>query len=166
LPRHLYESDVRTCIELAESGDAVALCQSSFRPPPGLVSVPITGTPLRWRHLLGWRPDSPAGRHAKTLVSFAVEAYREAVDRLPRLRAWLGTRPCYGGRPAGREPAVWGARHDVCGAPDRPAYAGRPGVLTPRRPGGGRRSARRPAPIPVRPDRARSPAGGPHGRAR
>ncbi|HLV58196.1 MAG TPA: LysR family transcriptional regulator [Natronosporangium sp.] len=112
-PRHLYESDVRTCIELAESGDAVALCQSSFRPPPGLVSVPITGTPLRWRHLLGWRPDSPAGRHAKTLVSFAVEAYREAVDRLPRLRAWLGTRPCYGARPAVREPAVWGARHDV-----------------------------------------------------
>lgn len=105
-PRHIFESDVRTCIELTESGDAVALCQSSFRPPPGLVSVPIAGTPLRWRHLLGWRPDSPAGQHADKLVTFAVDAYRETVDRLPRQRAWLETHPCFGARPTARESAV------------------------------------------------------------
>jgi DNA-binding transcriptional LysR family regulator len=95
-PRHLYESDVRTCIELTESGDAVALCQSSFRPPPGLVSVPISGVPLRWRHLLGWDPAAPPAQYAGLVAEYAVDAYREAVARLPRVMCWLADRPTFG----------------------------------------------------------------------
>jgi DNA-binding transcriptional LysR family regulator len=105
-PRKVFESDVRTCIELTESGDAVALCQSSFRPPPGLISVPIAGTPLRWRHVLGWRPNSPAEHHATKIFRFAVEAYQETVSRLPRLVAWLETHPRFGAQPSVRAPAV------------------------------------------------------------
>lgn len=99
-PRKVYEGDVRSCIELVERGDAVALCQSSFRPPPGLISIPIAGTPLRWRHLLGWHPEAPAARHAERLAGFAVEAYRETVARLPRLVRWLEANPCFGAQPA------------------------------------------------------------------
>jgi DNA-binding transcriptional LysR family regulator len=99
-PRNVYEGDVRTCIELVEAGDAVALCQSSFRPPPGLVSVPISGNPLRWRHLLGWHPDSPAAHEAGKLTRYAVEAYRDAAARLPRFTRWLERREPFGPREA------------------------------------------------------------------
>jgi DNA-binding transcriptional LysR family regulator len=95
-PRNVYEGDVRTCIELVEAGDAVALCQSSFRPPPGLVSVPIAGIPLRWRHLLGWHPDSAAAAGAEQVASYAVAAYQDAASRLPRFRRWLAGQPCFG----------------------------------------------------------------------
>lgn len=97
--RDMYEGDVRTCIELVEVGAAVAPCQASLRPPPGLVTVPIAGTPLRWRHVLGWHPDAPAARHAEELVSYAVDAYRSAVERLPHYLEWLKTQPQFGVQP-------------------------------------------------------------------
>jgi DNA-binding transcriptional LysR family regulator len=94
--RDVYEGDIRTCVELVETGTAVAPCQSSFRPPPGLVSVPIAGTPLHWRHLLGWRPDAPAARHADRIAGYAADAYQEAVGRLPRSARWLAEHPRFG----------------------------------------------------------------------
>jgi DNA-binding transcriptional LysR family regulator len=104
-PRRLYEGDVRTCIELVEAGHAVALCQSSFRPPPGLVSVPIAGNPLSWRHLLGWHPDAPAARYADRLAGYAVAAYQAAVTRLPRYAQWLAGNPGFGAAPQLAQPA-------------------------------------------------------------
>lgn len=98
-PRDVYESDVRTCVELVEAGSAVSLCQSSFRPPPGLVGVPIAGTPLRWRHLLGWKPGSPAAGQATRISDCAVAAYRDAVTRLPRTLDWFSRQPGLGARP-------------------------------------------------------------------
>lgn len=99
-PRNIYQGDVRTCIELVEAGDAVALCQSSFRPPPGLVSVPIAGTPLRWRHLLGWHPEGAAAAEAEQVAAYAVAAYQDAAGRLPRFRSWLAGQPCFGAQAA------------------------------------------------------------------
>lgn len=98
--RNLYEGDVRTCVELVEAGTAAALCQSSFRPPPGLVSIPLVGTPLHWRHLLGWHPEGPAGVHTERITRYAVEAYRDVVTRLPRYAQWLGFHPGFGPQPA------------------------------------------------------------------
>ena len=91
--RTVYEGDVRTCVELVETGNAVSLCQSSFRPPPGLVSIPLADTPLQWRHLLGWRPRTAAASQAERITGYAVAAYRDAVARLPRTVAWLADRP-------------------------------------------------------------------------
>jgi DNA-binding transcriptional LysR family regulator len=108
-PRNVFEGDVRTCIELVEAGDAVALCQSSFRPPPGLVSVPIAGTPLRWRHLLGWHPDSAAAQGVEQVATYAVAAYRDAAARLPRFRSWLADRPQFGAQPLDARPDPVGA---------------------------------------------------------
>ncbi|QSB15764.1 LysR family transcriptional regulator [Natronosporangium hydrolyticum] len=97
--RDMYEGDVRTCVELVEAGTAIAPCQSSFRPPPGLVSVPIAGTPLHWRHLLGWHPETPASQHADRIAYYAVEAYQDAVERLPRYAEWLRRQPQFGAQP-------------------------------------------------------------------
>jgi DNA-binding transcriptional LysR family regulator len=98
--RNIYEGDVRTCVELVEAGAAAALCQSSFRPPPGLVSVPLTGTPLSWRHLLGWHPEAPAAHHASQVVSYASAAYQDAVTRLPHYGRWLACHRGFGAQGA------------------------------------------------------------------
>ncbi|HEY8474021.1 MAG TPA: LysR family transcriptional regulator [Natronosporangium sp.] len=97
--RTMYEGDVRTCVELVEAGAAVAPCQSSFRPPPGLVTVPIAGTPLHWRHLIGWHPEAQAAQHANEIIGYATAAYHDAVARTPRYRRWLTGRPQFGVQP-------------------------------------------------------------------
>jgi hypothetical protein len=88
--------DVAGCIDLALGGNAVVLCQPTFRLVPGLVSVPLTGAPLRWRHLLGWRPDSPAAPYAALVTQHALATYREAVARSSRYQGWLQRHPGFG----------------------------------------------------------------------
>lgn len=101
-PRHVYEGDHRAVIDLVEDGAAVALCQSSFRPQPDLVPVPIAGNPLRWRHLLGWHRGSPAARYADEVAAHAVASYQDAVARLPRNAEWLQRHPGLGAAAGGR----------------------------------------------------------------
>ncbi|MBB5873304.1 DNA-binding transcriptional LysR family regulator [Allocatelliglobosispora scoriae] len=91
-PQPILETDIGGCIDLVRSGDAVALCQPTFRESSGVVVVPLAGSPLHWRHLLGWRPDSPAARSAETVVSLAAEVYDAAVSRSTAYRRWLATR--------------------------------------------------------------------------
>jgi DNA-binding transcriptional LysR family regulator len=105
--RGLYEVDVRTAIDLVEAGDAVALCQSSFRPPDGLVAVPIAGTPLRWRHIVGWLPANICTNAAQTLLDAARESYEEAVERIPRTKTWFAANSGFG-----LTPAATGSDHD------------------------------------------------------
>jgi DNA-binding transcriptional LysR family regulator len=95
-PRHVYETDIRGCQDLLDSGDAVALCQSTFRPLAGLVTVPITGTPLRWRQLLGWHSAGPALAAAHQVVAYASASYEEAIARNPRYTEWLAENEGFG----------------------------------------------------------------------
>lgn len=95
-PRRVLESDVRGCVDMVESGGALGLCQGTFRPPAGLVQRPMRGAPLRWRQVLGWHPDSPAGRSADKLVEMGQEAYLEVVSRNPAYVEWLGDYPHLG----------------------------------------------------------------------
>jgi DNA-binding transcriptional LysR family regulator len=96
LPRHVFETDVAGCLDLLEAGTAVVLCQGTFRPRPGIAMVTIAGTPLSWRHMLGWRPDGPAAAVAEEVAGFAAAAYTEVVARNPVYLAWLGQRPGLG----------------------------------------------------------------------
>lgn len=95
-PRKIYETDVRGCMDLVDSGSAVALCQATFRPVPGLVTRPLVGTPLRWRLMLGWHPDAPAAHTADRVLAHALAAYRDAVARHPYYLAWLNQNPGFG----------------------------------------------------------------------
>jgi DNA-binding transcriptional LysR family regulator len=79
--RRMYEVDARTATELVEAGEAVALCQSSFRPPDGLVSVPIAGRPLQWRHVIGWVPGVLNTDAADQLLDFARRSYDDVLIR-------------------------------------------------------------------------------------
>jgi DNA-binding transcriptional LysR family regulator len=96
-PRRMLESDIRGCVDMVESGLAIAICQPTFRPPAGLTHRPIQGAPLRWRQVLGWHPDSPAARYAPRLMALAGESYQEVVARNPRYVEWLRNYPQLGG---------------------------------------------------------------------
>ncbi|MEV1288962.1 LysR family transcriptional regulator [Micromonospora sp. NPDC049679] len=95
-PRKMYETDIRGCIDLVEAGEAVALCQATFRPVAGLVTRPLAGAPLRWRLLLGWHPETPAARLADRVLAHATGAYTDSLARNPGYLTWLTRNPMFG----------------------------------------------------------------------
>jgi hypothetical protein len=95
-PRKMYETDIRGCIDLVETGDAVALCQPTFRPVAGLVTRPLAGAPLRWRQLIGWHPESAAAAIADRVLEYATEAYLDSVQRNRAYARWLARNPTFG----------------------------------------------------------------------
>ncbi|PRX43449.1 DNA-binding transcriptional LysR family regulator [Prauserella shujinwangii] len=92
-PAAIYEVDAVSCIELAHSGSAVALCQPMFRQTAGLVAAPIAGAPLMWRHVLGWHARSPVAALADRVVRHAKAAHADVLGRNPRYPAWLARHP-------------------------------------------------------------------------
>ncbi|WP_020666219.1 LysR family transcriptional regulator [Amycolatopsis nigrescens] len=95
-PAGMYEVDTASCLDLAQSGDAAALCQATMREAPGLVAVPIAGAPLSWRHLLGWLPRTAAAEFAEQVADLAGEAYAAVIARNSRYPEWLATHPHFG----------------------------------------------------------------------
>ncbi|WP_165984924.1 LysR family transcriptional regulator [Streptomyces sp. YIM 98790] len=95
-PTSLLESEISSCLHLIQVGRAVGLCRATFAPAPGIVTLPLAGTPLSWRHLLGWQPGSPAADAADTVAAVARAAYHDALSRNPVYAAWLPRNPAYG----------------------------------------------------------------------
>ncbi|MFI1682113.1 MULTISPECIES: LysR family transcriptional regulator [unclassified Streptomyces] len=88
-PSRVYETDVASCVHLVQVGRAVGLCRATFPPTPGLVTRPLTGAPLYWRHLLGWHPAAPAHDTAAAVFAQARAAHAEAAARSDSYTAWL-----------------------------------------------------------------------------
>ncbi|MER7759113.1 LysR family transcriptional regulator [Streptomyces sp. NPDC097619] len=80
-PACVYETDTASCVHLVQVGRAVGLCRATFPATPGLVTRPLTGTPLVWRHLLGWHPASPAAHRAPVVTEHARAAHAAALHR-------------------------------------------------------------------------------------
>ena len=95
-PEPMYETDLRVCLDLVTSGQAVALCQPTFREQPGVRGYPFAGTPLRWRHLLGWHPEAPADAVAAQVHEYARDAYRDSLRHSPAYATWLRRHPEFG----------------------------------------------------------------------
>ncbi|MFE3518614.1 LysR family transcriptional regulator [Streptomyces sp. NPDC059166] len=99
-PVSVYETDTSSVVHLVQVGRAVGLCRATFPPTPGLVTRPLTGSPLSWRHLLGRHPRSPAvGAAAGTVTGHARSAYAEAVRRSDSYARWLSAHPRFGPAP-------------------------------------------------------------------
>ncbi|MFF9400716.1 LysR family transcriptional regulator [Streptomyces sp. NPDC014646] len=99
-PASVYETDTASVVHLVQVGRAIGLCRATFPPAPGLVTRPLAGAPLSWRHLLGWHPRSAAAVSASGAVSgHTVAAYADAVGRSESYSGWLATHPGFG--PAG-----------------------------------------------------------------
>ncbi|MEU6125719.1 LysR family transcriptional regulator [Streptomyces sp. NPDC047123] len=88
-PSRVYETDVASCVHLVQVGRAVGLCRATFPPTPGLVTRPLAGAPLYWRHLLGWHPATPAHDTAAAVFAQARAAHAEAAARSESYTAWL-----------------------------------------------------------------------------
>ncbi|MFI5935469.1 LysR family transcriptional regulator [Actinoplanes sp. NPDC051494] len=95
-PRKILETDIRSAVDLVETGVAVTVAQPSFRPPAGLVTRPLRNAPVRWRQMLGWHPDSPAAQEAGRLMAMARDAYVESATRNPLYQEWLADYPHLG----------------------------------------------------------------------
>ncbi|MFZ4136066.1 LysR family transcriptional regulator [Streptomyces koyangensis] len=98
-PLSVFETDTASCVHLVQVGRAVGLCRATFPPTPGLVTRPVAGAPLSWRHLLGHHPGSPAAGAAAAVLGHARAAYREAAERSESYRAWLAAHPRFGAPP-------------------------------------------------------------------
>lgn len=98
-PVSVYETDTASVVHLVQVGRALGLCRATFPPAPGLVTRPLAGSPLSWRHLLGRHPRSPgasAGAAAAAVTGHTRAAYAEAVRRSAGYADWLTTHPRFG----------------------------------------------------------------------
>lgn len=85
-PRGLYETDTASVVHLVQVGTALGLARATFPPTPGIVTRPLAGTPLTWRHLLGWHTGSRPRATVDLVYEQAVAAHREAWDRAESAR--------------------------------------------------------------------------------
>ncbi|MGW4319469.1 LysR substrate-binding domain-containing protein [Streptomyces sp. NPDC004684] len=88
-PGRMYETDVVSCAHLVQVGRAVGLCRATFPTTPGIATRPLAGTPLRWRHLLGWHPATQRAETAATVLSQARTAHTDAAARSESYADWL-----------------------------------------------------------------------------
>ncbi|MEV7446395.1 LysR family transcriptional regulator [Streptomyces sp. NPDC091204] len=88
-PACVYETDTASCVHLVQVGRAVGLCRATFPATPGVVTRPLAGTPLVWRHLLGWHPAGRAAAGAADVLGLARAAHAEALGRAGGLRPAL-----------------------------------------------------------------------------
>ncbi|WP_030548300.1 LysR family transcriptional regulator [Streptomyces albus] len=91
-PARVYETDIASCVYLVQLGRAVGLCRATFPDTPGMVTRPLAGTPLVWRHLLGWHPEAPAVTRAPEVVAHLRAAHGDAVARSASYSRWLTAR--------------------------------------------------------------------------
>jgi DNA-binding transcriptional LysR family regulator len=98
-PRSTLEMDVGSVVDLVASGSAVALAQGTIREIEGVTAVPITGAPVRWRHLLGWDRTGPVAQLADEVFDLSVAAYLDIVRRRQRYARWLPAHPELGAQP-------------------------------------------------------------------
>ncbi|MFG3497509.1 LysR substrate-binding domain-containing protein [Streptomyces sp. NPDC047928] len=87
-PARVYETDTASCVHLVQVGRAVGLCRATFPDTAGLVTRPLAGTPLLWRHLLGWHPAAPAADVAPDVLARTRSAHAEAASRSASYAAW------------------------------------------------------------------------------
>ncbi|WP_424212070.1 LysR family transcriptional regulator [Streptomyces sp. BI20] len=80
-PACVYETDTASCVHLVQVGRAVGLCRATFPPTPGLVTRPLVGDPLIWRHLLGWHPRGRTVDRAPAVLAHTRAAHAEALAR-------------------------------------------------------------------------------------
>ncbi|WP_190018764.1 LysR family transcriptional regulator [Streptomyces lucensis] len=88
-PRRMYETDTASCVHLVQVGRAVGLCRATFPSTPGVATRPLAGTPLVWRHVLGWHPAAQAPDTAATVLAEARGAHAGAAARSDSYAHWL-----------------------------------------------------------------------------
>ncbi|MBD0839086.1 LysR family transcriptional regulator [Streptomyces sp. TRM68416] len=92
-PRRMYETDTASLVHLVQVGRAAGLCRATFPATPKLAVRPLAGTPLTWRHLLGWHAATQQPDTAATVLAQARIAHAGAAARSDAYATWLAARP-------------------------------------------------------------------------
>ncbi|MGW7528907.1 LysR family transcriptional regulator [Streptomyces sp. NPDC054783] len=92
-PHAPYEAEGRQLIDVVRAGLAVSLCQATFIEVPGVAVRPLSGNPLWYRHVLGWRCDGPLAAHGDALVGRVAEGYLATCAAAPAFARWLRRHP-------------------------------------------------------------------------
>ncbi|MEV5321893.1 LysR family transcriptional regulator [Streptomyces sp. NPDC052687] len=90
-PRRMYETDTSSLVHLVQVGRAIGLCRATFPATPGIVTRPLGGTPLAWRHLLGWHAVTQRADTAATVLAQARVAHARVAARSDSYTQWLAT---------------------------------------------------------------------------
>ncbi|MFD7300648.1 LysR family transcriptional regulator [Streptomyces pharetrae] len=88
-PHRMYETDTSSLVHLVQVGRAIGLCRATFPAAPGIVTRPLSGTPLPWRHLLGWHAGTQDADTAATVLAQARVAHAGVAARSDSYTAWL-----------------------------------------------------------------------------
>jgi hypothetical protein len=80
-PRSLFETDTSSIVHLVQVGRALGLARATFPPAPGIVTRPLAGTPLTWRHLLAWQDAAQPAAAVDLVLAQARAAHADAVHR-------------------------------------------------------------------------------------
>ncbi|GGM62295.1 LysR family transcriptional regulator [Dactylosporangium sucinum] len=107
-PRVLYTvSDALPIREIVATRRAVSPCQAVFESSGGVVVKPLSGEPIRMRHLLVCRRDGPLADRFDQLLDLAREAYWAFAARRPDYLSWLQRHdPRHAEPPAGPGPGI------------------------------------------------------------
>ncbi|MFD8610494.1 LysR substrate-binding domain-containing protein [Streptomyces sp. NPDC059631] len=88
-PGRMYETDIASCVHLVQVGRAVGLCRATFPTTPGITTRPLAGTPLLWRHLLGWHPATQRAGTADIVLAQVRRAHSAVAARSDSYADWL-----------------------------------------------------------------------------
>ncbi|WP_030145459.1 LysR family transcriptional regulator [Streptomyces violaceorubidus] len=88
-PRRMYETDTASLVHLVQVGRAVGLCRAAFPTTPQIVTRPLTGTPLTWRHLLGWHAATQRQDTAAAVLSQARMAHAGVAANSDSYTEWM-----------------------------------------------------------------------------
>ncbi|MFC9888685.1 LysR substrate-binding domain-containing protein [Streptomyces pilosus] len=91
-PHRMYETDTSSLVHLVQVGRAVGLCRATFPDTPGIVTRPLTGTPLTWRHLLGWHRQTQRAETTVTVLEQARLAHADVAARSGSYTRWRAAR--------------------------------------------------------------------------
>ncbi|MCG5217425.1 LysR family transcriptional regulator [Streptosporangium sp. KLBMP 9127] len=88
-PRISYSLHSNVALGLIATGRCVGMFQATSRESPGIAIRPLTGTPLRSRHVIGWTEHGPIARHAAHLLQSVTRAYWADALHAPVYASWL-----------------------------------------------------------------------------
>lgn len=92
-PRSTMQLDVGSVFDMVAGGTVVALAQGTIREIEGVTAVPIAGSPLGWRHVLGWDRTGPVAGQAAEVFDLSVAAYHDILRQRLRYARWLDAHP-------------------------------------------------------------------------
>ena len=87
-PRIAHDVDTLR-FRLVAGGHGVCLVQPTTPDTPGMVTRPLTGTPMTVQHILLWRTDHPLAERFAEVHSAALCAYQKLAQDNESYRTWL-----------------------------------------------------------------------------